>query len=324
MQGWPSAATCYTVLRVFGRVLRGVVVVGEAVAWVLQLLQVLHGFLVSLGGWGNVCIFAVDKTLKDNDMKKEVETWLENGADYGEGVELLRKWSRNRMLVRRYERSTAQYLGATLRALLVRMAGASVQQPRAAAVVRGGQQPRAAAEVAVEQPRAAAEVPEAVAEAKSLLHELWVAMSQKQEELRGVGDGNSEAEVAERKRIMAERDPIIKDYNELYGLKEQYFESGEVPEELVKMVKRLRGEATEQTAKSLWADMGDLELTKARKAKKMQLTRCENQLNYQSNGREAERKPMPDGPKRHQIESKLKTLQAELRDMDLEISRRGS
>ena len=91
----------------------------------------------------------------------------------------------------------------------------------------------------------------------------------------------------------------------------------------VKMVKRLRGEATEQTAKSLWADMGDLELTKARKAKKMQLTRCENQLNYQSNRREAERKPMPDGPKRHQIESKLKTLQAELRDMDLEISRRG-
>lgn len=260
-------------------------------------------------------------------MKKEVETWLENGADYGEGVELLRKWSRNRMLVRRYERSTAQYLGATLRALLVRMAGATVQQtaqqPRAAAVVRGGRQPRAAAVVAVEQPRAAAEVPEAVAEAKSLLHELWVAMSQKQEELRGVGDGNSEAEVAERKRIMAERDPIIKDYNELYGLKEQYFESGEVPDELVKMVKRLRGEATEQTAKSLWADMGDLELTKARKAKKMQLTRCENQLNYQSNRREAERKPMPDGPKRHQIESKLKTLQAELRDMDLELERRG-
>ena len=323
MQGWPRAATCYTVLRVFERVLRGVVIVGEGVAWVLQLLQVLHGFLVSLGGRGNWCIFAVDKTLKDNDMKKEVETWLENGADYGEGVELLRKWSRNRMLVRRYERSTAQYLGATLRALLVRMAGASVQQPRAAAVVRGGQQPRAAAEVAVEQPRAAAEVPEAVAEAKSLLHELWVAMSQKQEELRGVGDGNSEAEVAERKRIMAERDPIIKDYNELYGLKEQYFESGEVPDELVKMVKRLRGEATEQTAKSLWADMGDLELTKARKAKKMQLTRCENQLNYQSNRREAERKPMPDGPKRHQIESKLKTLQAELRDMDLEIERRG-
>ena len=339
MQGWPRAATCYTVLRVFERVLRGVVIVGEGVAWVLQLLQVLHGFLVSLGGRGNWCIFAVDKTLKDNDMKKEVETWLENGADYGEGVELLRKWSRNRMLVRRYERSTAQYLGATLRALLIRMAGATVQQtaqqpraaavvarvqqPRAAAVVRGGQQPRTAAVVAVEQPRAAAEVPEAVAEAKSLLHELWVAMSQKQEELRGVGDGNSEAEVAERKRIMAERDPIIKDYNELYGLKEQYFESGEVPDELVKMVKRLRGEATEQTAKSLWADMGDLELTKARKAKKMQLTRCENQLNYQSNRREAERKPMPDGPKRHQIESKLKTLQAELRDMDLEIERRG-
>ena len=260
-------------------------------------------------------------------MKKEVETWLKNGADYGEGVELLRKWSRNRMLVRRYERSTAQYLGATLRALLIRMAGATVQQtaqqPRAAAVVRGGQQPREAAEVAVEQPSTAAEVPEAVAEAKSLLHELWVAMSQIQEELRGVGDGNSEAEVSERKRIMAERDLIIKDYNELYGLKEQYFESGEVPEELVKMVKRLRGEATEQTAKSLWADMGDLELTKARKAKKMQLTRCENQLNYQSNRREAERKPMPDGPKRHQIESKLKTLQAELRDMDLEIERRG-
>ena len=307
----------------------------------LQVLHVLHGFSVSLGVWKNGAIFAVDKTLKDNRMKNEVEKWLENGGDYAEGVELLRKYSRNKMLVRRYERSAERYLGGTLRALLVRMSKAQGgRQPRAAAVVDAGQQPSAAAEDAGQQPNTAAatdsgqepggdgaeaarEVPAVVAEAKSLLHELWVAMSAKQVELRNVGEGNSEREVAERKRIMAERDPIIKDYNELYGLKEEYYERGEVPEELERMVRRLRGEATEATAKSLWADMSDLELTKARKAKKMQLTRCENQLNYQSNRREAERKPMPDGPKRHQIESKHKTLQAELRDMDLEIERRG-
>lgn len=318
----------------------------------LQVLHVLHGFLVSLGVWKNGAIFAVDKTLKDNRMKNEVEKWLENGGDYAEGVELLRKYSRNRMLVRRYERSAERYLGGTLRALLVRMAKAQGgRQPRAAAVVDAGQQPGTAAEGAGQQPSTAAEdagqqpstaaatdggqepgedgagaareVPAVVAEAKSLLHELWVAMSAKQEELRNVGEGNSEREVAERKRIMADRDPIIKDYNELYGLKEEYYERGEVPEELERMVRRLRGEATEATAKSLWADMSDLELTKARKAKKMQLTRCENQLNYQSNRREPERRPMPDGPKRHQIESKHKTLQAELRDMDLELERRG-
>ncbi len=247
-------------------------------------------------------------------MKTEVTDWLERGGDYGEGVELLRKYSRNRMLVRRYERSQERYLGGTLRALLARMAGV---QPGA-----GGGQPSTAAGVEG-QPRTAAGVPEVVAAAKSLLHELWVAMTEKQEELRAVGEGNSDAEVKERKRIMAERDPIIKDYNDLYELKEAYFESGEVPAGLEDLVRRLRGEATEATAKSLWAGMSDLELTKARKAKKMQLTRCENQLNYQSNRREAERKPMPDGPKRHQIESKHKTLQAELRDMDLEIERRG-
>lgn len=267
-------------------------------------------------------------------MKTEVTDWLERGGDYGEGVELLRKYSRNRMLVRRYERSQERYLGGTLRALLARMAGvlpgagAGVEvQPGAAAEVEV--QPGAAAGVEVlpetggGQPSTAAEVPEVVAAAKSLLHELWVAMTEKQEELRAVGEGNSDAEVKERKRIMAERDPIVKDYNDLYELKEAYFESGEVPAGLDDLVRRLRGEATEATAKSLWADMSDLELTKARKAKKMQLTRCENQLNYQSNRREAERKPMPDGPKRHQIESKHKTLQAELRDMDVEMERRG-
>lgn len=296
----------------------------------LQVLHVLHGFLVSLGVWKNGAIFAKDKTLKDNRMKNEVEKWLENGGDYAEGVELLRKYSRNRMLVRRYERSAERYLWGTLRALLVRMAKAQGgRQPRAAAVVDAGQQPNTAAatdsgqEPGEDGTEAAREVPAVVAEAKSLLHELWVAMSAKQVALRDVGEGNSEREVAERKRIMAERDPIIKDYNELYGLKEEYYERGEVPEELERMVRRLRGEATEATAKSLWADMSDLELTKARKAKKMQLTRCENQLNYQSNRREPERRPMPDGPKRHQIESKHKTLQAELRDMDLELERRG-
>ena len=257
-------------------------------------------------------------------MKTDVTDWLERGGDYGEGVELLRKYSRNRMLVRRYERSQERYLGSTLRALLARMAGV---QPGA-----GGGQPSTAAGVEVPPgtaagvevpPSTAAGVPEVVAAAKSLLHELWVAMTEKQEELRAVGEGNSDAEVKERKRIMAERDPIVKDYNDLYELKEAFFESGEVPAGLEDLVRRLRGEATEATAKSLWADMSDLELTKARKAKKMQLTRCENQLNYQSNRREAERKPMPDGPKRHQIESKHKTLQAELRDMDVELERRG-
>ena len=267
-------------------------------------------------------------------MKTEVTDWLERGGDYGEGVELLRKYSRNRMLVRRYERSQERYLGGTLRALLARMAGvqpgAGGGQPSTAAGVEV--QPRTAAGVEVQprtaagvegQPSTAAGVPEVVAAAKSLLHELWVAMTEKQEELRAVGEGNSDAEVKERKRIMAERDPIIKDYNDLYELKEAYFESGEVPAGLEDLVRRLRGEATEATATSLWAGLTDLELTKARKAKKMQLTRCENQLNYQSNRREAERKPMPDGPKRHQIESKHKTLQAELRDMDVELERRG-
>jgi hypothetical protein len=283
--------------------------------------------------------FAKDKTLKYNMMKNEVEQWLENGAEYEEGVKILKRYTTNRLLVRRYEHSSAEYLGATLKALLCRMARVAVVRPQPstaeatqarAAVVRPqpratvGPQPRTAAAAA--QPRTAAakaELPAVVEEAKSLLHELWVAMSEKQEQLQEVGEGNSEAEVSERKRIMAERDPIIKNYNELYELKEAYFESGEVSAELEKMVKRLRGEETEKTATSLWADMSDLELTKARHAKKMQMTRCENQLNYQSNRREAERNPMPDGPKRKQIESKHKTLQAELRDMDLEIEKRG-
>lgn len=308
---------------------------GEGVGLVLQVLQLLHGFLLSLGWLEKISTFAKDKTLKYNMMKNEVEQWLKNGADYGAGVELLKKYSTNRLLVRRYEHSSAEYLGATLKALLCRMARVAVVQPRTAAKVQARAtvvpQPRAAVTVApratvAAQPRAEvakAALPAVVEEAKSLLHELWVAMSAKQEQLQEVGEGNSEAEVAERKRIMAERDPIIKNYNELYELKEAYFESGEVSGELEKMVKRLKGEETDKTATSLWADMSDLELTKARHAKKMQMTRCENQLNYQSNRREAERKPMPEGPKRKQIESKYKTLQAELRDMDLEIEKRG-
>ena len=303
---------------------------GEAVGRVLQVLQLLHGFLLSLGVLEKKSTFAKDKTLKYNMMKNEVEQWLENGAEYEEGVKILKKYTTNRLLVRRYEHSSAEYLGATLKALLCRMARVAVvrPQPRTAeatqarvAVVRP--QPRATVGPQPRTAAAKAELPAVVAEAKSLLHELWVAMSEKQEQLQEVGEGNSEAEVSERKRIMAERDPIIKNYNELYELKEAYFESGEVSAELEKMVKRLRGEETEKTATSLWADMSDLELTKARHAKKMQMTRCENQLNYQSNRREAERNPMPDGPKRKQIESKHKTLQAELRDMDLEIEKRG-
>ena len=286
---------------------------------VLQVLHVLHGFLVSLGGFEKKSIFAKDKTLKYNMMKNEVEQWLKNGAVYEEGVKILKKYTTNRLLVRRYEHSSEKYMGGTLKALLCRMAKVGTVQPRATVAAV----PRATMVAEPQAEKAKVQLPQVVEDAKSLLHELWVAMGAKQDELIAVGEGNSEAEVAERKRIMAERDPIIKNYNDLYELKEGYFESGVVSAELEQMVKRLRGEETEKTATSLWAGLSDLELSKARHAKKMQMTRCENQLNYQSNRREAERNPMPDGPKRKSIESKYKTLQAELRDMDMEIERRG-
>lgn len=291
-----------------------------------------------------------DKQLKNNTMKEEIEDWLARGGEYAEGVKLLAKYSRNKMLVRRYEHGTARFLGETLKGVLRRMAGVSMERKAAESCCMGKEAAEngcrdagesgetgengesgetgktgEAAENGSREVEAGdrGELPEVVVEAKSLLHELWVEMGAKQVALKAVGDGNSDAEVAERKRIMAERDPIIKDYNELYELKEQYFETGEVPEGLERMVKRLRGEATEATATSLWAGLSDVELKDARHAKKTQLTRCENQLNYQSNRKEAERKPMPDGPKRKQIESKYKTVLAELRDMDEEIKRRG-
>ena len=273
-----------------------------------------------------------DKQLKNNTMKEEIEDWLARGGEYAEGVKLLAKYSRNKMLVRRYEHGTARFLGETLKGVLRRMAGVSMERKAAESGCMGKEAAesgcRDAGEAAENGSREVeagdrGELPEVVVEAKSLLHELWVEMGAKQVALKAVGGGNSDAEVAERKRIMAERDPIIKDYNELYELKEQYFESGEVPEGLERMVKRLRGEATEATATSLWAGLSDVELKDARHAKKTQLTRCENQLNYQSNRKEAERRPMPDGPKRKQTESKYKTVLAELRDMDEEIKRRG-
>ena len=282
-----------------------------------------------------------DKQLKNNTMKEEIEDWLARGGDYAEGVKLLAKYSRNKMLVRRYEHGTARFLGETLKGVLRRMAGVSMERKAAESGCKNSEAAESGCRDAGEggatgesgetgengcmesEAGDRGELPEVVVEAKSLLHELWIEMGAKQVALKAVGDGNSDAEVAERKRIMAERDPIIKDYNELYELKEQYFETGEVPEELERMVKRLRGEATEATATSLWAGLSDVELKDARHAKKTQLTRCENQLNYQSNRKEAERKPMPDGPKRKQLESKYKTVLAELRDMDEEIKRRG-
>ena len=69
--------------------------------------------------------------------------------------------------------------------------------------------------------------------------------------------------------------------------------------------------------------MSDLQLAKKAKAAKAAINRAKNQLRYQQDTAAKKENPMPQCPKRKEIEKKLTAKQDELAKLESELKRRG-
>lgn len=171
------------------------------------------------------------------------------------------------------------------------------------------------------------EISPVAAQAKQMVHDIWVEVSKCHRELYEVGTANGEKEVKARKKIMSKRDPLIERYNSLYEAKELYF-NGKLTEEKLKEV--VEGKSLESVlnpkeskAQKNISQMSDVELMKKMKAAKAAINRCKNQLLYQQDTAAPIPNPMPDSPKHDVVANRLKEKESELAMLEEEWTKRG-
>ena len=246
--------------------------------------------------------------IKTEDMD-EILQWLTNGKDYQTGIALLEKHQRNRMLVQHFRHSTPKFAAAKLeyelRKLLKGKSTATTQtRPTAPPwTLINLSKPKAA--------KSETPIPSIIVQAKDELYELFTAISTAHRKLYELGEGNSEEVVAQRRRILEDRLPLIRRYEKLYPLKERYFDTGKVPDELVRMVREKVEEQPVPVPTDGRAELeklSDMELLKKEHSLKVNINKTRNRLEYQANRKLDTPNPMPESPLRTKLEAKLNDL----------------
>ena len=242
----------------------------------------------------------------------DILQWLTGCKDYKTGVAILDRHIRNKALIRHFQFSTPKCAAAKLeyelRKLLKGVAIAQAKPTQAAP-------PKPFITVSKRQAaKRQTPIPSVIVQAKDELYELFTAISTAHRKLYELGEGNSEDIVAQRRRIMEDRLPLIRRYEKLYPLKEKYFDTGEVPAELVRMIREKVTEEPEPVAKDSRTELeklSDLELAKKQHSLKVNINRTRNRLEYQADRKLVEPNPMPESPLRTKLETKLADLRSQ-------------
>ena len=246
-------------------------------------------------------------------MRNEVNEWIENPKrDYHEGVRLLERHSSNSRLVHVFANRSPRFAMNDLVAELRRLHVPDTDIPSPSVVPAVAPKPT---------------VPPVVDTAKKMVHDAWVKLSKIHRQMYDTGEGNGEKEVAERKRLMNEREPLIERYNSIYEAKEGYFAGVLTLNQLQEVVD---GKSLEQVLHPEPAkvdielnNLSDLKLAMKAKAAKAAITRCKNQLLYQQDTAAKEENPMPQCPRRKEIEERLKERETELAKLEEELMKRN-
>ena len=242
----------------------------------------------------------------------DILQWLTGCKDYKTGVAILDRHIRNKALIRHFQYSTPKCAAAKLEYELRKLL-----KSVAIAQAKPTQTTPAKPFINVSKPKAKKSnepIPTVIVQAKDELYELFTAISTAHRRLYELGEGNSEDIVAQRRRILEDRLPLIRRYEKLYPLKEKYFDTGEVPAELVRMIREKSSEEPEPVAKDSRTELeklSDLELAKKQHSLKVNINRTRNRLEYQADRKLDEPDPMPESPLRTKLEAKLADLRSQ-------------
>ena len=239
----------------------------------------------------------------------DIIQWLTNGKDYAEGVAVLGRYTKNRALIRHFLCTTPKFAAAKLEYELRKFLKAKPVSIAKPTVTTTAKQVITTPELQTANRKTP--IPDIIAQAKNELYELFTAISIAHRKLYELGEGNSEDVVAERRRILQDRLPLIRRYERLYLLKEKYFDTGVVPAELPRMLaERVVEEPkpVQDSSRKELESLSDIELMKKAHSLKVNINKTRNRLEYQSLKKLDIPNPMPESPLRSKLEAKLADL----------------
>lgn len=273
-------------------------------------------------------------------MENVIKSWIESpNRNYDEGVALFIKFGGNRFQARYFENTQARFAEKKLLYELGKLAKQGRGDVETPAQMPDGQPQEPACQPQepgdqplqqviqpqrVDETKPKADIPEPAAIAKCIVHDTWVEISRITEELYNVGTGNDKASKDQRKALLEERLPLIERYNQMYEAKEAFF-AGEMTEEqlLVIIENKTNGEKQEEKEPVDYTKMSDLELTKKIHSVKQAINRASNQLLYQKDSKGKVENPLPDCPRRKELEERLEVKRTELDGLVAEYESRG-
>lgn len=170
------------------------------------------------------------------------------------------------------------------------------------------------------------QIPSIITAAKAEIRMLYSTIDKMHSELYELGTENDPDTIDKRRKILQKRKPLISKADKLYNLKEEYFRTDKIPDELTFLLQK-------ETEKSILiephkpdvylSNLTDIDLLKRKQAIASSITKVQNKLSYQAVSKLSEARPMPAGPLRDKTEKKLKSLKTEYKKVLKLIEERG-
>lgn len=261
----------------------------------------------------------------NNSEREEIKAWLNSKRDYDQGLLLLSKHTKNRILLKKrnipIEKIVFElnkYVGNDIIIKPVVKQVVSVPQPKTRTIQKQTQIEIKKKNTPIRE--------ESIVVAKYQIQELIKKIDMMHKELYDLGTSNDKETIEKRKKILEERAPIIEKYDKLYQLKEEFFKTGVVDPELKKLIaSKIENEKTITTPKLTpekeMLKLSDVDLLKRKQQLSSSITKTKNLLKYQSIKKLEVENPLTGDDKKN-AEKKLKDLIKEQNMIINEIMRR--
>jgi hypothetical protein len=158
-----------------------------------------------------------------------------------------------------------------------------------------------------------------ILQAKTAIADLSVEIAKLHNDLWDTGVENDKKTVAKRRRILDKRLALIRRKEEIYQLKEKYFQTGEISPMLTELLTEDNdtGSSPKQPEK-----MTDMELVKELKNAKTNHRKNLNMLQYQSPNKQDSPNPMPEGLRRKETTKRAQFYASRAAAIEKEINKR--
>jgi len=187
-------------------------------------------------------------------MNKEITNWLLSEMDFFSGCALFAKYCKNKIFVRsiisnpknfnKLEYELKKLAGIPLSLLFTQNCSnkeliQSIEKKEKIKIVPKGKTSKVAKvpKVVINQNKEQHTYYDPIALAKIRIKDLYVKIDKMHSQLYDLGESNAPDIIAKRLEILEKRKKIIKKYDELYQLKEAYFNTGKIDPKMKELLK---------------------------------------------------------------------------------------